>query len=349
MENQEIKTNDVSLKELINTLGVFASQIIKLWWVVLLGALIGAAFMGYRAYKTPAQYTAKLTFMLNEEGGQSMSTAVSSLLGRFGGGTAKYNLEKILALSKARVIIEQVLFAKTEINGKIDYIGNHYIDIYKINEENKKKNKPEVKFNNGNVDNFNEKESFQLINVYNLLVGPKGILSATTNEKSGIMNLEIQTRNEMLSIVTVDTLYDKLSQYYIDKSIEKELLTYNLLRRRVEQLYGQMNKQMTSAVTLEDQSLGVWEQKARLPQVKYERDTRISAVLYGEALKNLELADFSLKTKTPFIQLLDSPIAPLEVKESSLKKNILLGAILGFIIVSVIIILRKIIITALKS
>jgi len=350
MEKQEnTKSNDITLKELLNTLRVFGQQILRFWWVVLIGALVGGGIMGYNAHTTQPQYTAKLTFMLNEEGGQGISTALSSLLGRFSGGTAKYNLEKILALSKARVIIEKVLFAKTNIDGKEDFIGNHFIEIYKINEENKKKNKPEVYFENGNIDQFNENERFQLLNVYKLLVGPKGILSATINDKSGIMNLEIKTKNEILSIVTLDTLYDKLSQYYIDKSIEKEQITYNLLRRRVEQLYGQMNHQLTNAATLEDKTMGVWEQKTKLPQVKYERDTRISAILYGEALKNLELADFSLKTKTPFIQILDSPIAPLEVEESSIMKNVLLGAFLGFIIISIIIIVRKIVLTAIRS
>jgi len=322
------KVNDVKLKDLLITFKVFLSEILKFWWVLLIAAILGAITLGYKAYNSPPEYTAKLTFMLNEETGQTINTAVTSLLGRFGGGASKYNLEKILALSKTRTIIEKVLFAKATINGKNDFIGNHFIEIYKINERNKKKNKPQVKFINSDVENFKDNENFQLMNVYNLLVGPKGILSATTNEKSGIMTLEIYTTNEMLSIVTVDTLYNKLSQYYIDKAIEKELVTYNLLKLRVEQLYLQMNKQMTSAAVAEDKSLGVWEQKSKVPQLKYERDTRVSTVLYGEALKNLELADFSLKNKTPFIQLLDSPIAPLEVDESSILKNIAIGIVL---------------------
>ncbi len=349
MEQKKEKVNEVSLKDIFLSLNVFLKELIRFWWIILIGAALGAAYFGYQSYTTKPVYTANLTFMLNEESGQSMGTAVSSLLGRFGGSAAKYNLEKILALSRARVIIEQVLFAKTNLNGKKDYIANHFIDIYEINEKNKKLNKPEVKFSHGDVDKFNENESYQLINIYNLLVGSKGILSASTNEKSGIMSLQLQSTNEDLSIVTVDTLFAKLSQYYIDKSVEKERLTYNLLRRRVEQLYGQMNNQMTSAVTIEDKSLGVWEQKTRLPQIKYERDTRISAVLYGEALKNLELADFSLKTKTPFIQILDSPLAPLEVKASSKKRSIIIGILLGSLVMAIIIILRKIIYTSLRS
>ena len=340
MDQQTEKKDDVSLKEIINSIQSFGAELIKFWWVLLFGGLLGAAYLGYKAYKTDPIYIATLTFMLNEDTGAPINAALSGILGRIGGTGGKYNLEKILELSRSRVILEKVLFAKTTIANKNDFIANHISELYKIKPDT---SNSIIKFNQPDPESFTKDQNSQLIKIYNYVTGPKGIIQASTNEKSGIMNLQVQSINEELSIVIADTLFAKLSQFYIDKSIEKELVTYNLLKRRVEQLYGQMNSQITSAVALDDKTLGVWQQSTKLPQIRYDRDARISGLMYSEALKNLELADFSLKSKTPFIQLLDSPIAPLEVTKSSTKKNILFGGIIGIIMMSIIIILRKII------
>ena len=65
--------------------------------------------------------------------------------------------------------------------------------------------------------------------------------------------------------------------------------------------------------------------------------------MYGEALKNLEFAPFTLQTQTPFIQALDLPIIPLEVKKEKFLYNLGKAIAIALLMSISFIILRKII------
>ncbi|MBK6450621.1 hypothetical protein [Candidatus Brachybacter algidus] len=242
--------------------------------------------------------------MVNEDTGPSMNAIAANILGRFGGGAGKYNLEKILSLSRSKSIIEQTLVKKKTVDGKYDYLANHFITNYD---------------------------------------------SSSSNDKSGIMTLRLISNNEDLSQSFINTMFEVLSNFYIEKSIEKEKLTYDLLKQRVELLYNRMNNQLDKATSYTDKSMGIWEESSRLPSIKLTRDSRISTELYGEILKNLEIADFTMKSKTPFIQQIDYPRKPLITEEAGLYIQIVIGGIIGFLFSAIIIILRKIVLTAFQQ
>jgi LPS O-antigen subunit length determinant protein (WzzB/FepE family) len=71
--------------------------------------------------------------------------------------------------------------------------------------------------------------------------------------------------------------------------------------------------------------------------------------MYAEALKNLELAEFSLRRKEPFIALIDSPIAPIAPQSESKIKAIIIGLLLGGLISGTFIVGRKIYREAMQS
>ncbi len=64
-------------------------------------------------------------------------------------------------------------------------------------------------------------------------------------------------------------------------------------------------------------------------------------LVYGETLKNREIASFSLDTKTPFIQAIDLPVIPLKSIQPSWIKAILLALMYGFVLGAGIICLPK--------
>ena len=74
-----------------------------------------------------------------------------------------------------------------------------------------------------------------------------------------------------------------------------------------------------------------------------DRDVKMLQVVYGEAIKNLEMADFALKNKTPFIQAIDLPVAPLKKVKKSKLKGLLTGLSIGILLGSVFVVGRKII------
>ena len=90
--------------------------------------------------------------MINDDEGGSLA-GLAGMLGQFGFGMGggESNLDKILELSKARIITQKALFEKEEIDGQNDYLANHLISA--LTQEKKWVNKSFFSF--GNKDELN--------------------------------------------------------------------------------------------------------------------------------------------------------------------------------------------------
>lgn len=346
MDQRKIEGEQISLKEFILLIKRYYRSLVKHWLYILIAVVfLGSVFAIY-AKMEGVKYKAELTFMLNEDGGSSLNSLTSGLLGRFVGGGGKYNLEKILNLSRSRHIIEKALFRKGVVNHKEDFLANHFINFYSLNMKTKEDSLDGFFFTSDTIITI--KESRMMNKLYELIAGEKGLFSASTNEKSGIMTMELLCKSEDLAVCFINTTFTILSDYYINKSIEKETISYNLLKEKADYLKGRMNQQLDQSLIYQDKTLGSWQGTSTLPYLKHSRDTRISTEMYGEILKNLEIADFTLKTKTPFIQKIDSPRKPLEAVKSSMIKYCIVGGFLGFFLSFLYLLIRKVISDAMK-
>ena len=66
-------------------------------------------------------------------------------------------------------------------------------------------------------------------------------------------------------------------------------------------------------------------------------------IAYAEAYKNLELAEFALKNKTPFITVIDYPISPIQPMTKSKIQALLLGGLIGGLLFVFYVIVNKLI------
>lgn len=338
---------DITLKEFLLKIREYSIYLYKKRIIILLGAFLFALLFFYLEYKKKDKYKAQLTFMVNEDPAGASSSVAASLIGRFIGGTGKYNLEKILSLSRSRSIVEKTLLTKVVVDSSADLLANHFIREYELKNYDKNNKPYDYYFE---VDSITDEKSSQMMtNIYDLLTGDKGIYASSVNEKSGIMTIELTSTNEDLSITFINRLFDVLSLYYIEKAIAKDMNTYNLLKKKLKELYGKMNYEIDESYAYNDQILGAWQETARLPSIKKTRDSKITTEVYAEVLKNLEIAEFTLNNNTPFIQRIDFPRKPLNEISGHVIKFSLIGLILGGVFVSLILIFRKIIHQALNS
>ena len=162
-----------------------------------------------------------------------------------------------------------------------------------------------------------------------ILVGKKGLMVTEVDQKTGIMTQTITTASASLSVGLSVSVFEVLSKFYIEKTVGKEAASYNVLKNRVDSLYHIINHKDFSKAEIEDKSFGLWNETNRTPSRILDRDIRIATIMYGEALKNLELAYFSLKTKTPFVQVIDKPFLPIEKIKKSKLKTLLVGFFIG--------------------
>jgi hypothetical protein len=82
---------------------------------------------------------------------------------------------------------------------------------------------------------------------------------------------------------------------------------------------------------------------------RLQRDILKLSAMQGEAVKNLEYAEFMLKNARPVIQDLDIPISPLQPAKPSLMKALLLGALISLVLISLYLVGRRMIREAVRN
>jgi len=335
----EVSNDEISLKEIIEKIKEYATLLwSKKFWIVLI-ALIFALFFGVRAYFTPVKFVAKSSFMINDDDGGGMS-GLSSLLGQFGmgGGGGTYNYSKIIKIAYSNKILNQVLFDSAEVNGEIDYIANHLIDIYELHEEWESDTALEGFYFEHPLPGGNRFEHQVLKSLIYQLRGhleepsEDRLLELEVDNESTILRLEVQSRSEGLSIKLAETWYDKISNFYISKSIERQKSTYDALEHKTDSIYGLLVSSERSAAQFQDQSRALFLSQSKLPYVRSLRNVEMYTMMYGEALRNKETAEFMLNNSTPFFQLIDEPFLPLKKVSTSVLTNTIIGAFIGGIL-----------------
>jgi len=333
-ERRYIEEDEITLKELILKIKEFFWEVVRNWkWVVLIVIPFVTFFM-YKAVSTPVTYEAELTFMVNEDDGGGMG-GVSAILGQFGfggGRGGKNNLDKILELAKSRHIVQQIMFDTISINGRSDIISNHIISFYDYHNKWEKDTTGLRQFLFTKNAGFSRTENKVIKILYKRIVGSsevEALVSTGINKDTGIMTFSSTTVNEGLSIQLCNLIYDKLSTFYINTTIEKQQQTFDVMQQKVDSIKNAMKRTEYELANFRDSNAGLYTTKAKMREIQLQRDVRVLNEMYAVSLKNFEIADFSLKNKTPFIQVIDMPIEPLKIKEESVVKNLIIGGVLG--------------------
>ena len=349
MQEPPVPTSDaITLMDLVRQIRLWIAEIIKRWYVVAFFVLLAVGYQVYKYSKYIPLYTATITFNVDEDEGGG-NQGLTGILGQFGLGTvrpSRYNLDKILALSKSRRVIQESLFSKITVDGKEDYIANHLLRQYKLNSPADSKASP-FYFTHDSLQIFSPEENSMLLTLYGTIIGPpdqpkKALLSSSYNEDSNIMTLSVTTTNETISLALAQRMFDSLSKYYINKAIEKSLKTFNLVSMKRDSVLGVLKATEYQLASFKDAHRSMLMRTDQITELRLQREVAALSAMYAEVLKNVEVADFTVKNKTPFIQVIDTPLAPIQPARLSFLRLILIGIIVGGFIGSALIIARRI-------
>ncbi len=351
--NLDNTSDEITLKELIQKIKEYAIEIKKNWLLVAIFIAIALTAMLYKHFTTPKDYTATLTFMVNEkEGGGGLAGAASILSSLGGGGDSKNNLDKILTLSKSMRILHEVLLSKETIDGKNDYIANHIINQYDFDNTTWKKS-PTLKgfrFNKNyyskDIDSLDINERSALKSAYGKVVGTptvEGLMSNSQSRQTQIMTMNVVSTSDELSVKLCTKIFERLGNFYVSKTIERELQTFRLVKMKADSIKRLLYGSDYASAKFEDTNRGLFMEQVKVPVKQLNRNSTILTMMYGEAIKNMEVSDFAVKNSTPFVQAIDLPFSPLSSSSTSLKKTLAIGIALGFILASLFVLVRKLI------
>lgn len=342
----------LSLEEFVGIVQEYLHEITRNWKLIAIVVFLFGFGGLIMALNTQTTYTANLTFMVNDDEGGRSGGAISGLLGQFGfssGSGGKFNLAKILELSRSRIIIQEALFEKKNIDGKTDFLANHIIKIYDYHEEwEDHEGLDGFLFHRDSFLLFNDTENQVLKILHGRIIGNKqleieGLLNVAYGVESSIINFSLKSLNQDLSLILVDVIYENLSRFYVEKSIEKQQLTYQIMKQKADSLLSSANSKQYQLLKFHDSNRTVSIQRFNAKRLQLERDVQILNLAYGEALKNVGISEFSLKNATPFFQKIDFPIPPLppSTSLSTIIKSVLTSLGIGGFVAIGWIIVRK--------
>ncbi len=363
--NPEIQ-DDVSLKDILKVVKDYFVELVKGWMFYLIIPAIFAAYFFYQAYTEPIYYPASVTFQVAQESAGGGAGGISSIIAAFGGSRkTEGNLEKILQLFSSRRIINNTLFYKTQINGKTDFLANHIVDFYGLDELidpfrgtvgwiEQIENLESFKFK-GPVDSTSTSEEFIMNYVlYSHLTGNtnldiKAMIGSQVDEKSNIMRISMSTIHEDLTLESVKVLYNQLSSYYIDNAIEKTKKIKEIAQYKKDSISVELAIAERKLAEFEDGHRNLVWVRGELEKQKLQRKARILEVMYTEVVRQLEMSDFDMRRRTPYVSFIDMPVKPITPIVQSKSDALIKGLILGFFLTTFFLIGRKVIKDALNE
>lgn len=331
------QVKEVSLKELILKfrafLGYLKSKKILIISVAVVCACLGIA---YSYIKAPI-YKANLTFALEDDkpgGGLGGAFGLASQfgldLGSSGGGA--FSGDNLLQLLKSRSMIEKTLLSGVTIKNKNESLADFYISFNKLSDN--WKDKPKLKdisfLPNHDRAKFSLQQDSVLGELYSSLA-TKNLIVNKVDKKLSIITVSVATENELFSKLFAERLVETVADFYIATKTKKSVQNVNILQNQTDSVKRHLNSTITGIASLNDANPNINPSRLVLKATSQQKqiDVQASTAILTQLVANLELAKVSLRKETPLIQIIDSPILPLEKHKLGRIKSALLGGFIG--------------------
>jgi hypothetical protein len=344
-----MEEKEFTLQDIIQIVNSYFQEVLKFKYYILLFALLLGFLLAAKNYFTPKKYSENLTFMMDETKAGKGDVRME-LLGSLFGGKKETNLGKIIQLFESRKIVHNTLFDSIVVNGKNDFIANHYLDLYEIENlvsqykafpvgykqswPKKLLDNNNFRFTSNKVDNFSIEENQFLRVLYesingNTTIGIGKKLSSNLDENTGIMTLNMESHYEDLTLGVLNNIYAHLSEFFIEKSVEKQKKIFDLMTYKKDSIYGALKVAEFSLANFKDSNRKLVTVKGYLKQLQLERELSILNLMYAEVVRQLEATDFTLRSMTPVVQIIDLPRRPIVPKQPSVKTGFVIGFFAG--------------------
>ena len=357
---QHIEQDEISLKELLLKIKDWYRFLISKWVVLVAAAIIGSAIgVGYAFMQKP-EYTANLSFALEDEksGGGGLSGALglaSSLgidLGTSAGGA--FSGSNLIELMKSRNILEKSLLNPITVNGKTQSFAQYFINFNELNKDwdTKPLLKGVVFAPDADRSKFSLQQDSILGNIYASIAGANGLLSvAQKDKKISIISIEVKSTDELFSKAFTESIAQEVSSYYIEIKSKKARQNVEILQHQTDSIRAELNGAIVGVAAAADNTFGLNPAMMvrKAPGTRRQVDVQANTAILTQLVTNLEMAKVSLRKETPLIQVIDKPILPLKKDKVGKLKSLILGGFLAGFLTALVLIFKKLFATILAD
>lgn len=344
-----IETDDITLDQIVLKLKTWYKYLLSQWTLILIGAAVGAGIGFTNAYFKRPIYKAELSFLLEEaqsDGGLGSYSGLASMVGiNVNGGTGgMFSGNNLIELMQSREVIVKALLRPVSINSKIQTLAEYYIQINDL--RHAWKDNPillGLRFDS-NLDRakFGRLQDSVMGSFYrDLKAGTFSVMKK--DENLSIVTVTVDSENQVFAKYFAEAIVETVSQFYIETKIKKSAENLYVLQHQTDSVRRALNSAMVGAAVLSDNNPNgnLARQILRVPSQNRQVDVQVNTLILGELVKNLELAKMSLRKDTPFIQIIDKPIFPLQKSIASKVMGLVLGAITAIILLALLLLLTR--------
>ena len=338
--SSNIDNDEISLKELIIKAKEWVAFIKSKWKIIILAGLIGGLTGVTITFFEKPTYKALLTFAMEEDkgggggggGGGGLGSLASSFgidLGGVGGGGA-FAASNLFELMKSRLIVEKVLLKPVKIEGKTTSLAEYYIEINELRkswQNNNELNK--LHFLSGSDrSNFTFKQDSILMRIYKSLISEEKLNILQKDKKITILTIEVISNNEIFSKIFCENLAKETSDFYIQTKSKKARLNFEVLQNQVDSVRNTLNNAITYIGSEIDNNFNLNPALSNktASAKKSQIDIQSNTAIFTNLLVQLELSKITLRKETPLIQIIDSPIYPLDKNKHGKINSFITGA-----------------------
>lgn len=329
------KPEEVSLKVLLLNLSAFFAYLLKRWRIVLLfiviGALLGLAVSMFKR----TQYTAALSFVLEEQSSGGSLGAAAGIAAQFGinlGGLGQsagfFEEGNIIEFLKSRSMINQTLLSVAAFNGKQERLVDRYIAFKALRDKWQRNSRiRDIEFQ----DTIGIYVQDSLMAVFFKDIVEDHLVVQKPDKRLNIIEVSFESPDELFSKVFVENLIANASDFYIRTRTKRAKENLDVLTFQVDSVRRELNEAIRGVAAATDANPNPNRafQSLRVASQLRTVDVQANTEILKELVANQELAKITLRNEKPIIQTLDEPILPLKNDKIGKAKGLILGGFLG--------------------
>lgn len=316
-----------SLEELISIASLIALEAKRRFLFVTICFLAGGLLAWVLSFFAPP-IKQKAEYIIAAE--EESSPAWESLLAQFGldvGGSnpsGVYVGESLVRLFKTRTMIERGLLQPFSPGKDTLTLADM---LFK---DTKHASKPEFAHVNFKFDRAHQSELTDSALYLTYKYVESKILDVTKpDKKQGFIHVVCVHVDRRLAVRLSEVMINTVTDFYIESLTKKARKNLDVLRTEADSVQRELNTNLRLTATLGDLNVNPLRQVVRTEQNRAMIDLQISMAVFGELVKNLQLAEIGLRKQTPLITIIESPVYPLEKVGLSRLKIIAVGLLLG--------------------
>lgn len=305
-------------------------------YVFILSFLLSAIIGFFYRQSMGTSYKASLTFV-TDNGGKDKLSGYAGIAAQFGidlgqGGSGAFEGENLIQLFVSYNLISKTLYSKfSDDSLLIEKYFSHY-ELWKNLIIKKRYNKSFFRQDSKNVE-LRYRDSLTNL-LYKKII--KEHLSINKGDKKlDFITIDFIGKDEDFNKAFIEKLCDNAIKFYTEYKVKKATQNVALLQGQVDSLRGLLSSSISGFALANDLNVNPIKQVAKVNSQNLRINMEAASAMYTEIVKQLALAKITLRRETPLIQIIDSPILPLEkVGKGRLAYAIIFGLIGVFLTIA---------------